>query len=41
MNNMATARKTKDKLEAKVGKIMIGLISLIAVIFSGFALFKQ
>jgi len=41
MNNIATAKKTKDKLEAKVGKIMIGFISLIAVIFSGFALFKQ
>lgn len=41
MNDMATAKKTKDKLEAKVGKIILGIISLVAIIFSGFALFKQ
>ena len=41
MNNMATARKTKDKLEAKIGKVILGMISLVAIIFSGFALFKQ
>ena len=41
MNNMATAKKTKDKLDAKVGKIILGMLSLVAVIFSGFALFKQ
>lgn len=41
MNSMAIAKKTKDKLEAKVGKVILGLIALVAVVFSGFALFKQ
>lgn len=41
MNTMATAKKTKDKLEAKVGKIILGIIALVAVAFSGLGLFKQ